>query len=64
MSWLWCKDDWVVVYEKEDINKIINNLLWALNGCKTDEIYKTVYMSEEEYNKLLEYKWKYEDLCK
>lgn len=28
------EDDWVVVYEKNDIENIIKNLQWALNGCK------------------------------
>lgn len=28
------ENDWVVVYEKKDIEKIIENLQWALNGCK------------------------------
>ena len=26
-------NDWVVVYEKEEVEKIIENLQWALNGC-------------------------------
>lgn len=58
------KNDWVVVYEREDINKIINNLLWALNGCKTDEVCEMVYLTKEEYEKLVEYKHMYEGLCK
>ena len=28
------ENDWVVVYEKEEVEKIIENLQWALNGCK------------------------------
>lgn len=28
------EEDWVVVYEKEEVEKIISNLLWALDGCK------------------------------
>lgn len=28
------ENDWVVVYEKKDIENIIKNLQWALNGCK------------------------------
>ena len=27
------EDDYVVVYEKEEVEKIIENLQWALNGC-------------------------------
>lgn len=27
------EDDWVVVYEKAEVEKIIKNLQWALNGC-------------------------------
>ena len=27
------EDEYVVVYEKEEIEKIIENLQWALNGC-------------------------------
>lgn len=27
------ENDWVVVYEKEDIEKIISNLQWALEGA-------------------------------
>ena len=27
------ENDWVVVYEKEEIEKIIENLRWALKGC-------------------------------
>lgn len=30
------ENDWVVVYEKKDVEKIIENLQWALNGCKDD----------------------------
>lgn len=30
------EDDWVVVYEREEIEKIIKNLQWALRGCKDD----------------------------
>ena len=29
------ENDWVVVYEKEEVEKIIENLQWALNGCKS-----------------------------
>lgn len=32
------ENDWVVVYEKKDIEKIIENLQWALNGCKEIKI--------------------------
>lgn len=28
------ENDWVVVYEKKDVENIIKNLQWALNGCK------------------------------
>lgn len=28
------ENDWVVVYDKEDIEKLIENLQWALRGCK------------------------------
>ena len=28
------KDDWVVVYERAEVEKIIENLQWALNGCE------------------------------
>lgn len=28
------ENDYVVVYEKEEIENIISNLQWALNGCK------------------------------
>lgn len=28
------KDDWVVVYERAEVEKIIENLRWALNGCE------------------------------
>ena len=28
------ENDWVVVYEKEEIEEIIRNLRWALNDCK------------------------------
>lgn len=31
------EDDWVIVYEKEDVEKIIKNLQWALNGCENDK---------------------------
>ena len=27
------ENDWVVVYEKAEVEKIIENLQWALNGC-------------------------------
>lgn len=27
------EQDWVVVFDKEEIEKIIENLKWALNGC-------------------------------
>lgn len=27
------EDDWVIVYEKWEIEKIIKNLQWALKGC-------------------------------
>ena len=30
------ENDYVVVYEKEDIEKIIENLQWALQGCCDD----------------------------
>ena len=30
------EDDWVVVYEREEIEKIIENLQWALRGCKDE----------------------------
>lgn len=30
------KDDWVVVYEKEEVEKIIENLQWALRGCRDE----------------------------
>lgn len=28
------ENDWVVVYERAEVEKIIENLQWALNGCK------------------------------
>ena len=28
------ENDWVVVYEREEVEKIIENLQWALKGCK------------------------------
>lgn len=28
------ENDWVVVYEKKDVENIIKNLQWALDGCK------------------------------
>lgn len=31
------EDDWVVVYEKEEVEKMIENLQWALNGCKEEK---------------------------
>lgn len=30
------ENDWVVVYEREEVKKIIENLQWALNGCKEE----------------------------
>ena len=31
------ENDWVVVYEKEEIEKIIENLQWALKGCADND---------------------------
>lgn len=31
------EDDWVVIYEKEEVEKMIENLQWALNGCKEEK---------------------------
>lgn len=56
------ENDWVVVYEKEEIKKIISNLLWALNGCEDDGVDNIVNLTGEEYKKLLDYKWMYEDV--
>lgn len=28
------ENDWVLVYDREDIEKLIENLQWALRGCK------------------------------
>ena len=27
------ENDWVIVYERKDVENIIKNLQWALNGC-------------------------------
>lgn len=32
------ENDYVVVYEKEEVEKIIENLQWALNGCVTNPL--------------------------
>ena len=31
------ENGWVVVYEKEEIEKIIENLQWALRGCEDND---------------------------
>ena len=30
------ENDWVVVFEREEVERIIENLQWALDGCKED----------------------------
>lgn len=50
--------------QEQGINRGINLACWVLSDNGVLPRVEGVYLSKEEYNRLIEYKYMYEELCK
>ena len=47
-----------------ELGLILNEAADYIEEVSNRSVGQGIYLSEKEYEELLEYKWKYEDLCK